>query len=134
MNNLLNLTIKSLIATYPLYNKEDILILDSISEYADPEVFRLLNKFHYSVMHMEGEGSITFLQQALSILESESTNRESTQSPVQSFNYTVTDGYIPQPLSGNIEANNLTHAYEIVCDIYASELSVSESDLQITIR
>ena len=45
MNNLIQVTIQSLVSTYPLYNQEDILVLHTLAPYADPEVFYLINQF-----------------------------------------------------------------------------------------
>ena len=65
----LKLTIQSLIATYPLYSQEDILVLHTLAPYADPEVFKLINHFLYPNSHNEGNSTHKLLLDVLSMLE-----------------------------------------------------------------
>ena len=67
MNNHLKLTIQSLIATYPLYSQEDILVLHTLSPYADPEVFQLINSL---LQDINAHDSYTKLNNILSALNS----------------------------------------------------------------
>ena len=66
MNNHLKLTIQSLIATYPLYSKEDILVLQTLAPYADPEVFQLINSL---LQDINCHDSFTKLNNILSALD-----------------------------------------------------------------
>lgn len=65
MNNLIKLTIQSLITTYPNYNKEDILVLHTLAPYADPEVFKLI---HSLLQDINCHDSLTKLNTILSTL------------------------------------------------------------------
>ena len=128
-------TINSLISQYPNFNQEDIIALDNLAQYTEGEILNLLNKFQYTVIYLNNDNSIEYLEEVLSILiEDEQTQSDQPDNAAQSFFYTVTDNYIPQPLSGTINANSKEEAYNELVDIYTHELGVSESDLEINIE
>lgn len=66
MNNLITLTIQSLITTYPTYNQEDILVLHTLAPYTDPEVFILINSL---LQDINCHDSLTKLNNILSALD-----------------------------------------------------------------
>ena len=101
--NELNPIIKSLISSHPNYNKEDIASLDNLAQYTEGELFDTLTKFLYSAIYLNGKDSLTFLHHALTLINQDN---ETDQEHAQSFFYTLTDNYIPQPLSGTINAYN----------------------------
>ena len=133
MTNLNNL-ITSLISQYPTYNKSDIQELDNLAQYADQDTMSLIGKFLYTVYYMDGKDSLTFLHAILSQLDTEeAATHEDEYNATQSYSYTVTDGYLPQPLEGTIEANSLIEADQLIREIYASELDTEEADLIVYI-
>ena len=129
--NQLNSIINSLISSHPNYSQNDIASLDNLTQYSEGELFDTLTKFLYSVIYLEGKDSPTFLHQALTLI---TQYNEANQEHAQSFSYTLTDKYIPQPLCGTINAYNKEDAYDKLIDIYVHELGVSETDLEINLK
>lgn len=134
MTNQLNQTVSNLINSYPNYNQSDIQTLDNLAQYADIDTLSLIGKFLHTVHYLNGKDSLTFLHAIYSQLDTEeAATHEDEYNATQSYSYTVTDGYLPEPLSGTIEADTPIHADQLIRDIYASELDTTESELTIEI-
>lgn len=132
MTNQLNQTISNLINSHPNYNQTDIQELDNLAQYADPDTMALIGKFLHTVYYLDSKDSLTFLHAIYSQLDTEeAATHEDSYNATQSYSYTVTDGYIPEPLSGTIEADTPIHADQLIRDIYASELDTTESELTV---